>query len=888
MKFFNNNKFYAFDQKADTPTQEVRTSPTPEPQVPPVPSPPVKGHWGGVLLVVLAVFLCGIFLWGFWFLQVFGGESKASYEVPKDMVLRTLEKTGSPTAGVTWERELAQNRVSVADFVTQAFTSTSYLLQNKSDEVFSEDLAYALYGSGEKQASILSRLNGVSRIYLMEELLAELNPQFVTSRSPKEGTSIRSADVISTLEDQEGYALGLRKVEGNIALSGQGARLDIVVDRNLRRTDFVPQESESAIPFSLFFDTRVEPSGEHQAQLLLRTSDGRAKVLSGGTIIIPALNSLETDTVQPSFLPSEQKEVWYSLDAMDKNAYINFVGLKEDVKVSLYDLYGNIIGQNDLKDSPVEVLRGKKQELPTSPLPEGALPYQNIFYARVERGDDTTLSEDISYYAVQSREVGVGSSGQYFAVLNDDITGVPSPVPDRPLTDEEKEKIINVRDEVGDSLSIPMAEMTFLPINGRLAEFALKTQQGQPTNFYPEFQTIVPEYGLVSSQELGTLVFSGIGVEGYASQVTINGQATETQDNNSFSADMAMKPSRNTVDITVTDFDGNAYTYKMYVLSGADSEGYDKDTLNRFPSSYRSGLWLLHNQRPEYTFTPFESELTWQEVVDNQDNKDRSLAMYDSWVKPDSPVYDGSNWRAARREVVKYFLDPRNFLDRINIFQFENLAFDPTVHTPEGVTAIVKGSFLEGSDPDYVSILMTAGKEAGVSPYFLASRILQEMGYKGESKLAHGTLEGFEGYYNFYNIGSTPDPDIPDGALINGAKFARYGNGSKTQTVSEEAKAIHIPWTSPDLAIRGGALWIANGYINRGQDTLYFQKFDIIPNEDGLFKHQYAQNISMAYSEARRYFAAYRSLNMLQAGFSFVIPVYKDMPEEASPRDFNW
>jgi hypothetical protein len=54
----------------------------------------------------------------------------------------------------------------------------------------------------------------------------------------------------------------------------------------------------------------------------------------------------------------------------------------------------------------------------------------------------------------------------------------------------------------------------------------------------------------------------------------------------------------------------------------------------------------------------------------------------------------------------------------------------------------------------------------------------------------------------------------------------------------------------------------------------------VIDNEDGLYQHQYAQNISMAYSEGERYYRAYLSQEMLDSPFMFIIPVYENMPEK--------
>jgi beta-N-acetylglucosaminidase len=333
----------------------------------------------------------------------------------------------------------------------------------------------------------------------------------------------------------------------------------------------------------------------------------------------------------------------------------------------------------------------------------------------------------------------------------------------------------------------------------------------------------------------------------------------------------------------VTDFDKNTHEYRLYLLSGDDQEGYDTQTLDLFPASYRNGLWLLHNLQPSYQFVPYDTGIAWSDLMAAEDHEDKNLSSgnyYPEWVKEDSPVYDAPDWMTAKTEVVAYFLDPRNFLDPVSIFQFEKLSFDPSIHTVEGIKSMVRGSFLEAREPDYASILLAAGQESGASPYFLASRIIQEMGRDGISELSSGTLPGYEGYFNFYNIGSTPDPDIENGALINGAKFAMWGRDPLLEELLDEEKALLLPWTSADLAIRGGALWIASSYIDIGQNTLYFQKFDVVANDDGLYYHQYAQNVSMAYSESIRYHRAYLSQDMLRSTFSFVIPVYLTMPED--------
>ena len=76
------------------------------------------------------------------------------------------------------------------------------------------------------------------------------------------------------------------------------------------------------------------------------------------------------------------------------------------------------------------------------------------------------------------------------------------------------------------------------------------------------------------------------------------------------------------------------------------------------------------------------------------------------------------------------------------------------------------------------------------------------------------------------------------------------------------------------------ALMVRYNYIEKGQNTLYFQKFDVLDDGTIRYNHQYAQNIMMAYSEALRYYNSYDSIKKTDSAFVFVIPVYKNMPAD--------
>ena len=67
----------------------------------------------------------------------------------------------------------------------------------------------------------------------------------------------------------------------------------------------------------------------------------------------------------------------------------------------------------------------------------------------------------------------------------------------------------------------------------------------------------------------------------------------------------------------------------------------------------------------------------------------------------------------------------------------------------------------------YSDLILKGGKTSYVSPYHLASRIKQEVG----PFLSHSSI-GFEGLYNFYNIGATSSSE-PMGAIKNGLQYAK-------------------------------------------------------------------------------------------------------------------
>ncbi len=292
----------------------------------------------------------------------------------------------------------------------------------------------------------------------------------------------------------------------------------------------------------------------------------------------------------------------------------------------------------------------------------------------------------------------------------------------------------------------------------------------------------------------------------------------------------------------------------------------DNDIL-AFPESYRSYLSKLKSQHPNWVFVPMNTNIEWSTVIAEEMRGDRNWVYYSRPAAWKGEQRD-KNWYLATREAVEYCVDPRNFLNEQYIFMFEQLTYNGNYHTVQGVQNIVQNSFMRGDIPgegiSYSQNFFNLGQSLGVSPFHLASRVYQEQGVNGTSPLISGEYPGYKGYYNYYNISASGTTDQQ--VIESGLKYAREKG-----------------WNTRCKSIAGGAQFISANYILKGQDTLYLQKFDVDSSYNGLFYHQYMQNITAPMSEGSTTRTAYERAGALNNMFVFKIPVYRNMPASACP-----
>ena len=352
-------------------------------------------------------------------------------------------------------------------------------------------------------------------------------------------------------------------------------------------------------------------------------------------------------------------------------------------------------------------------------------------------------------------------------------------------------------------------------------------------------------------------------------------------------------------------FEGEALTY------------YQSLCAKGFPEDYAAALTELHLLHPTWEFVPLmiskDSPLyTWNYVITQETKEiDNNLISSDiSYLAYRHPLHSGkfdAGHYPASVEAVKYFMDPRNFLNETDIFQFFDLSVASDVSV-EAVEAVLKDTFMEHAVLEngmtYAEYFLKVGRELSVSPIYLAVKARQEQGRNGSSPIIGGqcgtlldtyyrnqtqyssenailtptygytSLELLElnGLYNVFNIGASGNGLFS--IYYNAMTRAQNGTPSMQETWGSAS------WNTVWKSIYGGAYSIKASYIDRYQNTIYLQKFNVDSRSDRNFWGQYMQNVGAALTEGRTLYTSFASMGALDSDCTFLIPVYSGMPSD--------
>lgn len=298
----------------------------------------------------------------------------------------------------------------------------------------------------------------------------------------------------------------------------------------------------------------------------------------------------------------------------------------------------------------------------------------------------------------------------------------------------------------------------------------------------------------------------------------------------------------------------------------ASVTGKALESVYYFPDSYRDSLLKVLNAHPNWIFVPQKIGMTLDQAVSAQ-MADRNK----NWVY--STVNDAfkgskinSNWYYASKEGLMYYMNPANFVSSVkSIFMFEQLTYNESYHSPEGIQSVLASTFMKGAVPGedmtYAEAFYSIGRKLKVSPYHLASRVCQEQG-GGTSPLISGTYAGYEGYYNYFNIKASGSSNRE--IYVNGLSFAKDQG-----------------WDTRYKALLGGAEFDSKNYILAGQDTLYLEKYNVLRKDAS---HQYMQNASAPLTESSKVYSMYEKTGALNNAFVFKIPVFEGETTSPAPK----
>lgn len=303
------------------------------------------------------------------------------------------------------------------------------------------------------------------------------------------------------------------------------------------------------------------------------------------------------------------------------------------------------------------------------------------------------------------------------------------------------------------------------------------------------------------------------------------------------------------------------------VLAGTLSDNIDGIDEARYPG-YKNLINNLKNKYPgTYNFKLYYTGVDWNTAItaEYQGHKSTPLNLFNvgntytgKWYCPicGTKKFDNGSLCCASRDAIGYMLDPRNSITEASVFQFKLLE-EPDVEI-EDLNRVVQGTFL--ANAECVQAIYDASRTYNINGYYLVAKMINEHG-RGGTALSSGNGTGF---YNYFNIGSFGNST--SAIINNGLNYARNKN-----------------WNSPRASILGGAEIVKNSYINeRGQNTLYFQKFNFAGKSE-IATYQYQQNIMAAESQGRSLKDYYNTATGPRT-HTFIIPVYENMPQTAVGR----
>ena len=315
------------------------------------------------------------------------------------------------------------------------------------------------------------------------------------------------------------------------------------------------------------------------------------------------------------------------------------------------------------------------------------------------------------------------------------------------------------------------------------------------------------------------------------------------------------------------------FSNRSYALEQIITKYINSIDSNKYPQ-IKETLQSLKNEHPNWTFKILYTDIDWNDAIANEytghETKPKNLIPANNpkysgkWICSvcRNRTYDSGNWYCSSEAGIAYMMDPRNSTNNSDIFQFMELTYNG--FNINALYSMIEGTFL--NTDGNVNAILSACRRYNVNIYYAIARMLQEQGKDGTVLTSGQGYNGsYVGYYNVFNIGAS-------------------GSGKEQVILNGLRRAETQGWDTIEKSIEGGIEIISASYIAKGQNTLYFQKFDVENSDGELFWHQYMQNILAAQSEGSTLRKTFQNVGSIDGEYTFIIPLYYNMPVNASER----
>lgn len=315
-------------------------------------------------------------------------------------------------------------------------------------------------------------------------------------------------------------------------------------------------------------------------------------------------------------------------------------------------------------------------------------------------------------------------------------------------------------------------------------------------------------------------------------------------------------------------------------------KGKRKNVVNSvqgFPDDYKRYLEPLQAKYPNWKFVPVDTGLDWTAAAAKMSYNPGANTVwhkfplsyrstekgYYNYLKDVYKPKDGNRFFAASDRAVKYYMDPRNWIDDVHIFMFQDYQY----HDDVDYLSVVKTLFSGRNKTLYnnADSFVKTGKKYNLSPIYLAAKAYEEQGSGVNSGIRNNKR-----VYNVFNIGAS---DSPSGGAANGINWAASKSNEKYGT----------PWTSIPKAVDGGAKYLSLNFVGNNQNTAYFEHFNVLNGISQVGTHVYMTALYAAKNTSETTAANYRKYGIYDKSNVFHIPVYRNMPAslEAAPSSGN-